>query len=326
MREAIRRVAVTGAAGYVAGAFIRGLESLDQIDEVLAIDINRPLRSYSSKVAFLHQDVTSEIGGILQEHRVQAVVHLAYVLNPGHDRSSIRRVNVGGLVQVLAGCADADVQHIIYLSSTSVYGAHPDNPPLITENFPLRPVKGFQYSEDKVRSEELLNRFTAEHPKVTCTLLRACPVLGPTADNFIARAFSRSRPVSIRGCDPRLQFLHEDDLADIMCMCLVQRVSRVYNVAGDGSIRWSEMADIAGRELLNVPARLLYGVTELAWRLRLQNDSPACGLDFIRYPWNVATDRIKRELGVKFRYSSPEAWKSFVFGRPTHAFEGRSQT
>ena len=319
-------MAVTGAAGYIAGAFIRGLERLDQIDEILAIDINRPLRPYSSKLAFLHQNVTREIGEVLQEHRVQAIVHLAYVLNPGHDLSSIRRVNVGGLVQVLAGCADAGVQHIIYVSSASVYGAHPDNPPLITEDFPLRPVKGFQYSEDKVRSEELLNGFTSDHPEVTCTVLRACPVLGPTADNFIARAFSRSPLVSIKGCDPPMQFLHEDDLADIMCMCLLQKVSGVYNVAGDGSIRWGEMADIAGRKLLNVPAPLLYGLTELAWRLRLQSDSPACGLDFIRYPWNVSTHRIRRELGVRFKYSSPEAWKSFVFGRPAHAFGGRSQT
>jgi hypothetical protein len=72
------------------------------------------------------------------------------------------------------------------------------------------------------------------------------------------------------------------------------------------------MAAAYGRRLIPLPAPLLYGLTGLTWRLRLQSDSPASGLDFIRYPWTVSTKKIERELGVKFRHSSAEAWEAFV--------------
>jgi hypothetical protein len=64
--------------------------------------------------------------------------------------------------------------------------------------------------------------------------------------------------------------------------------------------------------MLVLPAWPLYAATEAAWRLKLQRDSPASGLDFIRYPWTASTNKIKDELGVEFQYSSREAWESFA--------------
>ncbi len=158
---------------------------------------------------------------------------------------------------------------------------------------------------------------------MTSTVLRVCPVMGPNADNFISMAFSKPVLVSVRGYDPPMQLVHEDDLTDVMATCLTARPSGVYHVAGRGPMRWSEMAAAHERRLIPVPAPLLYGLTELTWRLRLQSDSPASGLQFIRYPWTVSTEKIERELGVKFRHSSAEAWEAFVRrgSRPASATE-----
>ena len=312
MSDPVRRVAVTGAAGYVASGMIRRLEGEDTIERILATDI-RPLRTRrTAKVVFQQHDVTTPMADMLRQNGIEAVVHLAYVMNPGHDRNAVQRVNVSGTANVLDSCAQAGVRHVIYLSSTSVYGAHPDNPSLLTEDSPLRPVKGFQYSEDKVRSEALIDEFAQRHPTVTATVLRTCPVMGPSADNFIARAFTKPFLVGIRGYDPPLQFLHEDDLTDVMWRCLLNRVSGVYNVAGDGAVRWSEAATMFGRRLISLPAPLLYGLVGAAWGLRLQRDSPACGLDMIRYPWTVTAEKIQQELGVRLSYSSKDAWTAFV--------------
>ena len=113
---------------------------------------------------------------------------------PGHNRDAIERINVGGTANVLDACAEAGLSHILYLSSTSVYGAHPENPALLTEESPTRPVKGFQYSEDKVRSEGLINEYTRRSPDFKAAILRVCPIMGPNADNFIAHAFSKHLP------------------------------------------------------------------------------------------------------------------------------------
>ena len=97
-----------------------------------------------------------------------------------------------------------------------------------------------------------------------------------------------------------------------MLQCLLRQGSGVYNLAGDGAVRWSDMARSLGRRLIRLPAPVLYGLTGAAWALRLQSDSPTRGIDLIRYPWNVSTEKIERELGVQLIYSSEGAWNAFA--------------
>ena len=315
MDDPVRRVAVTGAAGYVATKLIRRLEGVESIERVLAIDLRPPGRPYGPKVAFERRDVTTPMADLLSDHDIQAVIHLAFVLRPVHDRKAVRRVNVGGMASVLEACDGAGVGRFVYLSSTTVYGAHPDNPPLLTEESPIRPVEGFQYGEDKAEAEALLARFAQAHPTLSVAVLRTCPILGPTADNFIARALSKPSLIGVRGYDPPMQFLHEDDLAEALVACLLGSASGVYNLAGEGTITLGEMTEVSGQRLVRLPAPLAYRLVGTTWRLRLQRESPACGLDFVRYPWTVAADKIARELGVRPRRSSREAWEEFVARR-----------
>ncbi|MDP6402106.1 MAG: SDR family oxidoreductase [SAR202 cluster bacterium] len=312
MSSARRRVAITGAAGYVGRGLVERLEREDSVERILAMDVRPPGGPHGPKVVFRIHDVTAPMAEMLEENGIDAVVHLAFLLNPSRDRAAAERVNVGGASNVLEACRRAGVRQLVYLSSTTVYGAHADNPPLLSEKSPIRPVKGFQYGEHKANVEELLARHQGRNPDFTVAVLRGCPVMGPNADNFISRAFSQPFLVGIRGSDPPMQLIHEDDQTDLLTHCLLQRVSGVYNVAGDGVIRWSAMARLFGKRRINLPAPFLYGLTGLTWKLRLQGYSPACGLDFIRYPPNVSCDKVKSELGVSFRYSSEDAWMAFV--------------
>ena len=317
MSEPPRRIGVTGAAGYIAGRLIERLAGLESVERVLATDIRPSSVSQSPKVEFLRQDVGDPFPDLFVGRELDAVVHLAYILNPGHNRRKARRVNVQGTVNLLEACVRAGVGHILYLSSTSVYGAHPDNPEFLSEDAPLRPLKGFQYSEDKAEAEGLLEGFAARYPAVTVTVLRACPVLGPHADNFISRAFSRPILVAVNGYDPPMQFLHEDDLVENVLRCVTERQAGTYNLAGDGTVHWSEMAGLLGRRVLSMPAPLLYALTALGWHLRLQSESPACGINFIRYRWTADTGKAQRELGATFRYTSRQALEAFVLGAET---------
>lgn len=309
------RVAVTGAAGYLGRLLIRRLERCDGVERILATDIRALQGQFSDKVAFVQHDIRAPIEGLFAERGIDAVAHLAFVIRAGRDARAVRGVNIGGLVNVLEGCASSGVRRLLYLSSATVYGAHPDNPPLLTEASSLRPLSGFAYSDAKVEAEALLTDFAARHPDVGVCILRACPILGARADNFIAQNLARRLSVAVRGYDPPMQFLHEDDAADVMANCLLGGTAGIYNIGGRGGIRRSEMAAIAGGRLLRLPATLLYGLTGLSWRLGLQSSSPACGLDFIRYPWAVSADKLKREHGLAARYSSREAWTAFAAGR-----------
>ena len=310
------RVAVTGAAGYLGRLLIRRLERCDGVEHILATDIRAaPSGEFSDKVAFVQHDIRAPIGGLFAERGIDAVAHLAFVIRAGRDERAVRGVNIDGLANALEGCANSGARLLLYLSSATVYGAHSDNPPLLTEASPLRPLSGFAYSDAKVEAESLLTDFAARHPDVGVCILRACPILGARADNFIAQNLARRLSVAVRGYDPPMQFLHEDDAADIMANCLLGGAAGIYNIGGRGGIRRSEMAALAGGRLLRLPSALLYGLTGVTWRLGLQSSSPACGLDFIRYPWAVSADKLKREHGLAARYSSREAWTAFAAGR-----------
>ncbi len=318
MGDSPRRIAVTGAAGYIGTRLLQRLESERQVERILAIDVRPHQNPLGPKVTVLQHDVSTPFDHSLSEHQIDAVVHLAYVLRPSRDRTVARRVNVLGMSNLITACANGGVRKIIYLSSTSVYGAHADNPPMLTEDDPPRPVKGFQYSENKVRAEQLIQLFAKRRPDVSGTILRVCPVMGPNADNFISRAFLKPFLPAVKGFDPAMQFIHEDDLIDVLTLCTLRDAPGLFNLAGAGAIRWSEMAELLGRRLVTIPPSLLYAATDATWALRLQSDSPSCGLNFIRYPWTASTEKIQRELGVKPRYSSREAWEAFAGQRRRH--------
>ena len=325
MPSEIRRVAVTGAAGYVGRSLIARLARDASVDRILALDV-RPLPADIAKgpVVFARHDVTRPFGPLLREHRIDALAHLAYVLRPSRDREAARRVNVDGAASALASCEAAGVRHVLYLSSSSVYGAHPDNPPLLGEDAQPRPPRGFQYSEDKAAAERLIANFAASRPGFSAVVLRACPALGPKADNFIASAFSKPFLVGARGHDPQMQLVHEDDLAEALYRCLLSRVSGTYNLAGDGLIRWSEMARMFGRRVLWLPGPLLRFLVGASWALRLQGDSPPSGLSFITHTWAASNDKLKRELGIRPRHTSREAWAAFASrARPCHSERSR---
>ena len=312
MADPPRRVAVTGAAGYVGSGLVKRLEADDQVEGILATDIRPPPEGYGQKVSYLQQDITSPIGDSLVERQIDTVVPLAYVMRPGRDGEAVRRTNVGGTESILKACADAGVGRVVYLSSTSAYGAHPDNPTFLIEESPLRPVKGFQYAEDKAAAEALVREYSRGNTDVPTTILRCCPVMGPNADNYITQAFLKPILVAVLGHDPQWQLIHEDDLADVLALCALGGAPGLYNVAGEGTVRLSEMVQLLGRRVLRLPAPVLNWATEATWRLRLQSESPASGLRYIQYPWTASTEKIKRELGVTFRHTSRAAWEAFA--------------
>ena len=318
MSDAPLRIAITGASGYIAGRLIRQLQDCGGVSAILATDIRPPSVQPSGKVKFARWDVTESRPDIFSSHRIDTVIHLAYVLNPARREAHARRVNVAGTDNVLQACEAAGVRHIIYLSSTSVYGAHADNPDFLAETDPARPVSGFQYSEDKAAAESRLLKFAARNPEAAVTILRACPVIGPNADNFISQAFRKPILPAIGHADPPMQLIHEDDLIHTLTLCLERKPAGTYNLAPDDTIRWSEMAAMMNRPLIRLPAPVWYFLTSAAWNLRLQNDSPACGLDFIRHRWTVSAEKIKATLGIEFQRASREAWRSYAIAISNH--------
>lgn len=312
--ERAKVVAVTGASGYVGSCLLQELEEQQELEKVVALDI-LPLRNPVHNVAFYRRDVTQPMGELFREHRVDTVVHLAFVMKPARtpdESKAARRINVGGLENVLRACRNARVRHLIYLSSHTVYGAHRDNTIPITEEAPLRPNKGFQYGEYKAQCEGVIRRFSHSYRNTRITILRSCVVMGPAADNFVSRALFKPFLVGLLGDDPPMQFVHESDVARLIAQLVMDPHPGVYNVAGERVVRYSRLGQMAHRRIIKLPPFLAYALTQLSWQLGIQKDSPAVGLDFVRYPIIISTGKLKGVTGYRFRYTSEEALASFT--------------
>ena len=260
-------------------------------------------------------DITRPLDELFEDMRVDTVVHLAFRMRPARSPKELRAnvaVNVGGTENILKAAAATGVKNIIYLSSHTVYGAHPDNPIPITEEAPIRPNRGFQYAEQKAASEKLLLRFAEENPDVRVTILRCCVVMGPRASNFVTQAFFKPLLIGVWRYDPPMQFVHEDDLARLMGVLVKDPKPGIFNVAGPRVVRYSRLAKLAGKPLIFLPATIAYPMTQLAWALGLQKDSPAVGLDLIRYPIVLSTGKIWSETDYRFQFTSEDALMSFV--------------
>ena len=271
-----------------------------------------PALTSAPRTHFVRHDVSLPFDGVLEEHRPDTVVHLAFVLNPGRHGVAARRVNVDGTANLLDECARIGVRKVVYLSSTTVYGAHPDNPPMLTEESSPKPAVGFQYSTDKLAAERLVREYASGRPGAVATVLRGCPVVGPYADNFIARTFLKRVLVAARGYDPQMQLLYEDDLTEVLAACVARDAPGLYNVAGDGTLSWSEMVRTLGRPLVRVPAHLLRSATALSWALPHAVRFYPGRAGFHHVPVDgqhgEATARARHSDAVHF----PAAWQAFA--------------
>ena len=247
---------VTGASGYIGTRLVRRLLETRDIERVTGVDV-RAATVQHERYTHFQQDVSAPLDEAFAG--AEAVVHLAFVLRQLRDRAEGRRTNIGGAENVLRACASAAVGRVVLMSSATVYGPRPDNPPELKEDAPLLPPKGFAYAEDKATCEALFRAFAEEHPETCVSILRGCVVMGPSAANFITSALDKPLLIGIRGDDPAMQFVHEDDLAEVLVRFATEPHPGVYNVAGHRSVRWGEVASIAGKRLIRLPAPLAYG-------------------------------------------------------------------
>jgi UDP-glucose 4-epimerase len=308
----MKNVAITGISGYVGTRLLTALEGADGVHNIIGIDTEEP-RLKPAKLKFYRRDIREPSGDLFVANKVDTAIHLAFILRPTRKAALARQIDIEGMTNLVDACQQANVKHILYLSSHTVYGAHRDNPMPLTEDSPLRPLPGFQYSQDKVIAERILRDFGASDHNVTTTILRICPVIGPNAAGSATTImFTPLVMFGAAGSDPPMQFVHEDDLTRLIKVIITRGRGGTFNVAGDGVLKYSAVAKMLRKRLLKLPGRLLELAVSLSWLTHLQSASPASGTRFIEYPPVVSTDKLARELGFKFQYSAEEALASFA--------------
>ncbi len=303
------RVAITGVAGYFGHKIMERLEVNDEIEKVVGIS-RRKLDHSFSKLDYHRMDVRSDgLGEFFAENDVDAVIHLAFALNPIHNSKEMNSIDIEGAKNVLEASKQADVKKIIMTSSTTVYGTWPDSP-VYTEESPTRPHPTYYYSRDKVEIEKMCNDFKEKNGGIIMTIFRPCLVMGPTTEQFYAKLLKWPILPLVGGNNPDMQFVHEDDIGRAYEHFLMNDFDGVFNIVGDGTISWKEVIETAGKRAVKMPDSVIYPLMKMLWGIHLVGTPPEI-LDFVKYPW-VASGEKAKKAGFIPQYSSKEALLSFL--------------
>lgn len=303
------RYVITGGSGYIGSRLVELLAAREDTERVVIADV-RPPRAFRPRIEYRELDVRDAAGAraLLEEVRPDALVHLAFVLNPIRDERAMYDIDVNGTHNVLEAASAAGVEQVLVTSSTTAYGAFPDNPVPLTEEHPVRGVPDFEYARDKTESDRLCQLWALRHPERTMTIVRPCIVFGPNVDNYIVRSWT-DQPFlpDVGGLDAPVQFVHEDDLVDAIARLLAGRHGGIYNVTGDGTLTWRETAEIAGVKVRRMPPALARRIGAVMWRIG-QAEAPPGMLHFLTHPWVASNEKVKRTLGWTPRYTSREVF------------------
>ena len=306
------RYLITGGSGYIGGRLIDELSERDETEKIVIVDVNAPKRHWA-KTEFVKGDVRDGAATreLLEREEIDALVHLAFILNPIRDEAMMYDVDVNGAQATLKAAADAGTQQVLVTTSGVAYGAFPDNPKPIAEDWPVRGVPDFSYARDKTEADRLCQLWAAEHPDRVMTIVRPCIVFGPNVDNYIVRGFENNPFVPLLdGVDEEFQLAHEDDVVSALIALLDGKHGGAFNVAGDGLMTWGRAAQLIDKKTRQVSLKNMKRFANTMWKLRVpRTEAPAGNLDFLRYPWVLSTEKLKAETGWAPKYDTLETFK-----------------
>ncbi|MCM2516731.1 NAD-dependent epimerase/dehydratase family protein [Streptomyces griseoincarnatus] len=315
-------VLVTGVARQLGGRFVRRIQRDPEVDRVVAVDAVRP-EHHLGGADFVQADIRQPtIARVLAESGADTVVHLDVTGTPlgGGGRASLKETNVIGTMQLLGACQKSpNIRRLVVKSSTNVYGSASRDPAVFTESTPPKSLPSGGFAKDTVEVEGYVRGFARRRPDVAVCVLRFANILGPAADSPLASYFALPVLPTVFGYDPRLQFVHEDDVIDVLRIGAHEPRrgtlnSGTFNIAGDGVLLLSQCSRRLGRPTVPLLLPAVTWAGSLMRTLGMSDFSPE-QIRLLTHGRVVATDQMRETLGFTPKYSTAETFADFVRSR-----------
>jgi nucleoside-diphosphate-sugar epimerase len=316
-------VAITGPTGDIGRALLRQLDKDPEVDRVIGM-ARRPFNPQEfglEKTEYRQGDILDEesLGGLVEGADV--VVHLAFIIFGGHEET--HRINLEGTRNVFNAATSAGLKRFVYTSSVAAYGFHDENPQPLTEEVVPKGTDNFYYSAQKAELERELHRMV-DGSDVDTYVFRPSIVAGGDALMLIRVLQAQ---IQLGGRLPQIttflntvpflkpvlpdpgtpfQLVHQDDVAQALVAAVTGRgEAGIYNLAGDGSISFGDLASAIGWYSVPIPGFAVGATAEVVARIPF---APAefQWINAARVPVIMDTQKARELLGWAPAYDTRE--------------------
>lgn len=313
------RIVITGASGNVGTALLLALGKSGDHD-LVGVSRRQPPAAVPYSWA---EWVSTDIGAPDAAQTLtkifagaDAVVHLAWLLQPSHDRQAMRRTNQDGTAAVARAAVDAGVAHLVHQSSIGAYAAGPGM--TVDESWLATGIATSSYSVDKAAAEAIVTRVEDD---LVLSRIRPGLIFQDAAASEVTRYFLGPLVPSLllrRGVFRfapfpdalAFQLVHADDVAAAIALVLRERAAGAFNVAAPPVIDRAVCRRIFGGIGPPAPPAVLRALAAATWHSRLQPTEPGW-IDLASNVPVMNTDRMAA-LGWAPTKDAAEVLGSFV--------------
>jgi nucleoside-diphosphate-sugar epimerase len=316
------RIAVTGATGNLGTSLLEALDK-SSVDEIVGVARRLPERSFA-RTRFVARDTGAhDLEPVFRG--MDAVVHLAWRIQPSHDAPSLEETNVEGARRVFDAVVRAEVPALIVVSSVGAYSRGPeDKNQRVDEHWPTNGVPTSLYSRQKARVERLMDRLERDRPSLRLVRIRPALVFKAEAASDIRRlfigpllpriAFDRSM-LRVVPDHPRLrvQCVHSRDVGTALRAAIERDVRGPFHLAAEPVLDPALLSERLGATRVPVSESVMRSVIGATWRLRLQPIAEGWVDLGLGVPL-MDTTRARTELDWQPRYAADDSLLELVDG------------
>jgi UDP-glucose 4-epimerase len=310
------RILVTGLGTFWGSRIAQALERRPEVDLIVGVDTREP-RLPLTRTEFVHADASYAIlRRMVRATQVDTVLHTHLEIDSTRVAGRrLHEVNVIGTMNLLAAAAaeGSAVRKIVLKTSTLVYGSSFDDPYFFRETARRTHPPSTPVERSLLEVDTLVGDFAEDHPEVAVTSLRFANVLGDDVTTVFSRMLRMPIVPEVFGYDPRLQFVHEDDVTRALAHATTADLRGTFNVAGPDTITWGEACRAVARRRLAMPP-VFTGAARVPLRLLRVIDIPPEVLSLLRYGRGVDTTAFV-DAGFEYRYTTPATVDAFARAR-----------
>jgi UDP-glucose 4-epimerase len=298
-----KRILITGLSTHWGGRLAQALERDEGVETIIGIDRTPPKVELERTEFVQVADSHSHIRRVVEAAEIDTVVDTRLVVDSIVTTAQrAHENNVIGTMNVLAACQG--VKKVVFKSSAHYYGCEQDDPAFFTEAMRRPHPPRTRIEKDIVEAESAVADFRHRHPETIVTVLRFTTGLGPGLRSSTQGALGLPAVAAILGFDPRVQYIHEEDMAACLEHAVRHDLDGVYNCAADGVLALSEVASLLGKPLLPILSPWLTGVgTGLLRRAGVK--IPAENERMLRFG-RALDNRRWKATGFRYRYTTRE--------------------